>query len=46
MRKIAQNIFLLMTNFYDFALKIETSWAKKIVKPSLETDKKDLKYVT
>ena len=26
-----------MTNFYDLALKIETSWAKKDVKPSLET---------
>ena len=26
-----------MTTFYDFALKIETSWAKKDVKPSLET---------
>ena len=26
-----------MTTFYDFALKIETSWDKKVVKPSLET---------
>ena len=26
-----------MTVFYDFALKIETSWAKKVVKASLET---------
>ena len=26
-----------MTTFYDFVLKIETSWAKKDVKPSLET---------
>ena len=26
-----------MTTFYDFALKKETSWAKKDVKPSLET---------
>ena len=26
-----------MTTFYDFALKIETSWAKKDIKPSLET---------
>ena len=26
-----------MTTFYDFALKIETSWAKIDVKPSLET---------
>ena len=26
-----------MTILYDFAFKIETSWAKKDVKPSLET---------
>ena len=26
-----------MTTFYDFGLKIETSWAKMDVKPSLET---------
>ena len=26
-----------MTTFYDFALKIETSWAKTDVKSSLET---------
>ena len=26
-----------MTTSYDFALKIETSWAKTDVKPSLET---------
>ena len=26
-----------MTTFYDFALKIGTSWAKVDVKPSLET---------
>ena len=26
-----------MTTFYDFALKIETSWAKMDVKPDLET---------
>ena len=26
-----------MTTFYDFALKTETSWAKKDVIPSLET---------
>ena len=25
-----------MTTFYNFALKIETSWAKKVVKPILE----------
>ena len=35
--KIKKHIFLLMTTFYDFALKIEASWAKKDVKPSLET---------
>ena len=37
MRKSAQNIFLLMTTFYDFALKIETSWTKEVVKSSLKT---------
>ena len=26
-----------MTTFHDFALKIETSWTKNFVKPSLET---------
>ena len=26
-----------MIGFYDFALKIGTSWAKKVVKSSLET---------
>ena len=26
-----------MTTFYDLALKMEASWAKKDVKPSLET---------
>ena len=26
-----------MTTFYNFTLKIETSWAKKIVEPILET---------
>ena len=26
-----------MTNFYNFALKIETNLAKKVVKPILET---------
>ena len=29
--------FPFMTTFYDFALKIEASWVKKGVKPSLET---------
>ena len=35
--KIKNHIFPLMTTFYDFALKIEASWAKKDVKPNLET---------
>ena len=26
-----------MTTFYNFALKVETSWAKKVVKSILET---------
>ena len=26
-----------MTTFYNLALKIETSWAKKVIKPILET---------
>ena len=26
-----------MTTFYNFALKTETSWAKKDIKPSFET---------
>ena len=26
-----------MTTFYDFALKVETSWDKNVVKPRLET---------
>ena len=26
-----------MTTFYNFTFKIETSWAKKVVKPILET---------
>ena len=25
-----------MATFYNFALKIETSWAKKVIKPILE----------
>ena len=29
--------FLLMTTFYNFPLKIEASWVKTDVKPSLET---------
>ena len=36
-QKLKNHIFALMTTFYDFALKIETSWAKMDVKPSLET---------
>ena len=35
--KLKKHIFPLMTTLYDFALKIETSWAKKGVKSSLET---------
>ena len=26
-----------MTTFYNFSLKIETSWSEKVVKPILET---------
>ena len=33
-----------MTTFYDFALKMEASWDKKDVKPSLETW--NVNYVT
>ena len=36
-QKIKKHIFLLMTTFYNFTLKIETSWAKKVVKSILET---------
>ena len=36
-QKLKKHIFPLMTTFYDFALKIEASWVKKDVKPSLET---------
>ena len=36
-QKLKNHIFALRTTFYDFALKIETSWAKMDVKPSLET---------
>ena len=36
-QKLKKHIFPLMTIFYDFAFKIETRWAKKDVKPSLET---------
>ena len=35
--KIKKHIFPLMTTFYDFAFKTETSWANKDVIPSLET---------
>ena len=31
------NIFCLMTTFYNFTFKTETSFAKKVVKPILET---------
>ena len=36
-QKLKNIFFPLWLPFYDFALKIETSWAKKDVKPSLET---------
>ena len=39
LRKITQklnNIFSIMTNFYNFALKIKTRGAKKVVEPILE----------
>ena len=36
-QKLKKHIFAFMTTFYDFALKIETSWAKMDVKPSLKT---------
>ena len=29
--------FSIMNTFYNFTLKIETSWAKKVLKPILET---------
>ena len=32
-----KHIFPLVTAFYDFALNIEASGAKKDIKPSLET---------
>ena len=32
-----KHIFPLMITFYNFTLKIETSWAKKVVKSILET---------
>ena len=35
--KIIKHIFPLTTTFYDFALKIETSWVNNYVKPSLGT---------
>ena len=36
-REIKEHIFLLMITFYNFTLKIETTWAKKVVKSILET---------
>ena len=36
-QKLKNIFFPLLIIFYDFALKIETSWTKKDVKPSLET---------
>ena len=35
--KIKKIFFPLVTTFYNFALKIETSWAKRVVKPILES---------
>ena len=35
--KIKINYFPLMTTFYNFALKTETSSAKNVVKPILKT---------
>ena len=35
--KKQQHIFSLETTFYNFTRKIETSWAKKVVKSILET---------
>ena len=32
-----KHIFTLMTTFYNFTLKIESSWAKKVIKSILET---------
>ena len=38
MPKIENPVFFpLMTAFYNFAVKTETSWAKNVVKPILET---------
>ena len=36
-----------MTTFYNFAFKIETCWAKKVIKPILETSNAndDIVYV-
>ena len=36
-QKLKNIFFPLLIIFYDFAFKIETSWAKKDVKASLET---------
>ena len=36
-QKFKSIIFPLMTTFYNFALEIETSWVKKVVKPISET---------
>ena len=35
-QKLKKRYFSLMATFYNFALKIETSWAKKVIKPILE----------
>ena len=36
-QKLKNIFFHLMTIFYNFTLKIETSWTKNVVKPILET---------
>ena len=35
--EIKRHVFSLMTTFYNFTLNIETSWAKKALKPIMET---------
>ena len=37
LKKRAQKLKNIISSPYNFALKIETSWAKKVVKPILET---------
>ena len=35
--EIKRHVFPPMTTFYNFTLNIETSWAKKALKPIMET---------